>query len=179
MQPYGFEGADPVWTRREPDGVAAVHRTRVVRSWTDGEQIIRFGLHPSATPAAWQDFLDWRATHLAAPAEIPLPLLDPPVTWTLRLDPGRPGHALPADLDTLRAELPRRVHACARRALQLAEPGRYLAELLALPERPDEVAAAIAVLSAGADVPVGAARTGPASAPAADVVAYIGAVPVG
>ncbi|WP_068053581.1 hypothetical protein [Nocardia xishanensis] len=148
LQPYGFHGSDPVWVRVEPGGVASVGRTRVTRTWTDGQQVIGFGLELNATPAAWWEFCNWRDSRLGLP---PTPLekaggpdlitshrLPDEVTalWSVRLDPEQPGqHVLQADIDTIRAELPRRVHAYARRALQLAEPDRYLDELLARPDK--------------------------------------------
>ncbi|MEV0357570.1 hypothetical protein AB0H71_16045 [Nocardia sp. NPDC050697] len=141
LEPYGFAGAEPRWVRAEPGGVAVVERTRVVRTWTDGQQVISFGLAASAVPDAWRDYVTWRGTA----AELPR-LPDPHSPWSLRPDPEQPGHALESDLALIRAELPRRVHACARRAIQLTEPERYREELRALPG--PEAAAAIVVLLA-------------------------------
>jgi hypothetical protein len=144
LQPYGFHGCEPRWIRVEPGGVASVSRTRVSRTWTSGQQVLGFGLQLSATPTAWWEFGNWRNTRLGLP---PVPLenatgpdlintdtLPDEVTglWSLRLDPAQAGqHVLQTDIDTIRAELPRRVHAYARRALRLVEPDRYLDELLA------------------------------------------------
>ncbi|MGW3281085.1 hypothetical protein [Nocardia rhamnosiphila] len=146
LQPYGFYGTDAPWVRVEPAGVASVGRTRVSRTWADGQQVLRFGLHLDATPRAWWEFGNWRNERLGLD---PIPLeeatgpdliddhgLPEELTrpWSLRVDPEQPGgHALQTDLDTIRAELPRRVHAYARRAIQLADPDRYLTELLAQP----------------------------------------------
>lgn len=142
---YGFTGAEPSWERPEQAGVAVVERTRVVRTWVSGQQIIRFGLAAGAVPDAWRDYVTWRG----AAAELPR-LADPHPPWTLRLDPEQPGHALERDLELIRAELPRRVHTCARRAIQLTEPERYLAELRALPDPDAAARAAIVVLLAAA-----------------------------
>ncbi len=147
LHPYGFHGSDPRWVRVETGGVASVGRTRVSRTWTSGQQVIRFGLELSATPKAWWEFRNWRDAQLGLP---PTPLeeatgpglinthpLPEELTalWSLRLDPAQSGqHVLQSDIETIRSELPRRVHAHARRALRLLEPDRYLDELLAHPE---------------------------------------------
>ncbi|MGY4098901.1 hypothetical protein ACW2Q0_04940 [Nocardia sp. R16R-3T] len=147
LQPYGFHGSDPRWIRVEPGGVASVGRTRVSRTWTSGQQVIRFGLELNATPTAWWEFRNWRNAQLGLP---PTPLeeatgpdlinthpLPEELTalWSLRLDPAQSGqHVLQSDIETIRTELPRRVHAHARRALRLLEPERYLDELLTHPE---------------------------------------------
>lgn len=141
LEPYGFHGSDPRWIRIEPGGVAAVGRTRASRIWSDGHQVLRFDLYLTATPAAWWEFGNWRNARLGLRAipeeEATGPDLltngqaagEPAGPWCLRSAPD--GHILPSDIDTVRAELPRRIHACARRALQLVEPDRYLEELLA------------------------------------------------
>ncbi|MEV0032473.1 hypothetical protein [Nocardia sp. NPDC050793] len=161
LQPYGFHGSDPVWVRVEPEGVASVGRTRVTRTWTDGQQVLGFGLELNATPTAWWGFCNWRNARLGLP---PTPLekaggpdlitthrLPDELTalWSVQLDPEQPGqHVLQADIDAIRAELPRRVHAYARRALQLVEPDRYLDELLARPDKGTGEWEAIVVLLA-------------------------------
>ncbi|WP_062987356.1 hypothetical protein [Nocardia anaemiae] len=147
LQPYGFHGADPRWIRIEPGGVASVGRTRVSRTWTSGQQVLGFGLELTATPTAWWEFGNWRNAQLGLP---PTPLEEATgpglittntlpdeltVLWSLRLDPDQPGqHVLQTDIDAIRADLPRRVHAYARRALRLVQPDRYLDELLTHPE---------------------------------------------
>lgn len=158
LQPYGFHGDEPRWIRVEPGGVAAVGRTRVSRTWSDGQQVIGFGLQAGATPMAWWEFGNWRNARLGLP---PVPLEDatgpdlidagePAPMWSLRIDPDRPGgHALQGDIDTIRAELPRRVHAHARRALQLLDSDRYLDELLHEPDPRLGTWETIAVLLAG------------------------------
>ncbi|MEU1983084.1 hypothetical protein [Nocardia sp. NPDC019395] len=137
LEPYGFHGSDPRWVRVEPGGVAAVERTRASRTWTDGQQVLRFDLHLTATPTAWWEFGNWRNSRLGLPA-IPLEAAtgpdlittrNPAEPWILRTAPD--GHVPQADIDSVRAELPRRIHAYARRALQLVEPGIYLDELVA------------------------------------------------
>lgn len=161
LQPYGFHGNEPTWKRVEDAGVASVGRTRVSRTWTDGQQTLAFGLTSSATPAAWWEYCRRRDE---ARGLTPVPLAaatgpdllgphpkpgEPPAPWTLRVDPDQPGgHALQADIEAIRDELPRRVHAYARRAVQLLEPGRYLEELLALPDPVLRTREAIVVLSA-------------------------------
>ncbi|WP_459545972.1 hypothetical protein [Nocardia sp. X0981] len=162
LHPYGFHGSEPRWVRLEPGGVAAVGRTRVSRIWTDGQQVLRFGLHLSATPISWWEFDNWRNARLGLPT-VPLEeatgpdLVDPhgltdahTAAWHLRVDPDLPGgHARQDDIDTIRTELPRRVHAYARRAIQLADPDRYLEELLAQPDPRLGTWEAIVVLLAG------------------------------
>ncbi|WP_433204098.1 hypothetical protein ACQP1G_15340 [Nocardia sp. CA-107356] len=161
LQPYGFHGSEPAWVRVEPGGVASVGRTRVSRTWTDGQQVLGFGLDLSATPTAWWEFSNWRNARLGMP---PTPLdeaagpglidayaLPDELTamWSLRLDPEQPGqHVLQTDIDAIRAELPRRVHAYARRALRLVEPDRYLDELLTQPNPQSRTWEAIVVLLA-------------------------------
>ncbi|WP_378740802.1 hypothetical protein [Nocardia brasiliensis] len=143
LQQYGFDGTEPAWVRVEPGGVASVGRTRVSRAWTDGQQVLSFGLNLNATPTPWWEFGNWRNVRLGLPST-PLEKATGPglidnhtlpaeltAMWSLRLDPEQQGqHVLHTDIDTIRAELPRRVHAYARRALRLVEPGRYLDELL-------------------------------------------------
>ncbi|MBF6339934.1 hypothetical protein IU450_29205 [Nocardia abscessus] len=158
LQPYGFDGSDARWVRVVPGGVASVGRSRTLRTWTGGQQELKFGLTLSATPAAWWEFCNWRNTRLGLPiapleqATGPGPIDDHGLPddltelWSLRVDPARPGQALQADIDAIRAGLPRRVHAYARRALRLLEPGRYLDELLALPDPRIETWEAIVVL---------------------------------
>ncbi|MFI9510325.1 hypothetical protein [Nocardia sp. NPDC052566] len=157
LQPYGFDGAEPSWARIVPGGVARVGRTRATRTWTDGQQLLRFGLTLSATPLAWWEFRNWCAERLLQP---PIPLdeatgpglipdglaADVTELWCLRTDPEQQGHAQSGDIEAIRAQLPRRVHAYARRALQLLEPDRYLDELLALPDPHPHIWAAIAIL---------------------------------
>jgi hypothetical protein len=161
LQPYGIHGSEPTWVRIEPGGVASVGRTRVSRTWTGGQQVISFGLDLSATPTAWWEFGNWRNARLGQP---PTPLekatgpglidthaLPDELTamWSLRLDPEQPGqHVLQTDIDAIRAELPRRVHAYARRALRLVEPDRYLDELLTQPAPQGRTWEAIVVLLA-------------------------------
>ncbi|WP_040794892.1 hypothetical protein [Nocardia higoensis] len=161
LQPYGFHGNEPTWIRVQDAGVASVGRTRVSRTWSDGQQTLAFGLTLTATPAAWWEYCCLRAE---ARGLEPVPLeaatgpdlLDrhprpgePPAPWTLRVDPDQPGgHALHSDIEAIREDLPRRVHAYARRAVQLLEPGRYLEELLALPEPGPRTREAIVVLLA-------------------------------
>ncbi|WP_405179981.1 hypothetical protein OG225_00775 [Nocardia sp. NBC_01377] len=161
LEPYGFGGSEPTWIRVEPGGVASVGRTRVSRTWTDGQQTLRFGLRLDAAPAAWWEFRNWRDTRLGLAPTSPEnatgpglvephpPTLEPPESWSLRVDPERAGqHAAQADIDVIRAELPRRVHAYARRAIALIQPDRYLDELLAHPEPDLDTRRAIVVLLA-------------------------------
>ncbi|WP_040786474.1 hypothetical protein [Nocardia pneumoniae] len=161
LEAYGFHGSDPTWVRVEPGGVASVGRTRTFRTWTRGQQVLTLGLSLSATPTAWWEFLNWRNAQLGLPLT-PLERATGPgliadhgmpddltALWSLRLDPAQPGqHALRTDVDAIRAELPRRVHAYARRALRLLEPGRYLDELRADPDPRIETWEAIVVLLA-------------------------------
>lgn len=146
LQPYGFDGPSAVWVRVVPGGVACVGRSRTVRTWTNGQQELKFGLTLSATPTAWWEFCNRRNEQRGLPLvpleeatgpglidDHPLPQ-DLTALWSLRVDPAQPGRALQSDVDVIRAELPRRVHAYARRALRLLEPGRYLEELMALPD---------------------------------------------
>ncbi|WP_406265790.1 hypothetical protein OH799_18980 [Nocardia sp. NBC_00881] len=147
LQPYGFHGSEAMWVRVMPGGVAAVGRTRTLRTWTGGQQVLGFGLCLSATPTAWWEFRNWCNAQRGLPLT-PLEQATGPglisdhgmpddltELWSLRLDPTQPGrHVLQTDVDAIRAELPRRVHAYARRALRLLEPDRYLDELLADPE---------------------------------------------
>ncbi|WP_280380949.1 hypothetical protein [Nocardia wallacei] len=146
LQPYGFEGTEPTWVRVAAGGVASVGRTRVSRSWSGGRQEIAFGLAVNATPTAWWEFCNWRNAQLGVPT-VPLAAASGPGLlgaealpdeltrmWTLRSDARQPGqHVLQDDIEAVRAELPRRVHAYARRALRLLEPDRYLDELSARP----------------------------------------------
>ncbi|MFE3254757.1 hypothetical protein ACFXPS_08135 [Nocardia sp. NPDC059091] len=160
LQPYGFEGAEPTWVRVMPGGTATVARTRTFRTFTGGQQMLRLGLGAWATPTAWWEFRNWRNERLgraplaietaAGPGLLPgegLPE-DPDQLWSVRLDPDQPGHVQPGDIDLIRAELPRRVHAHARRALRLLDPDSYLEELLAQPNPTTVTWEAIAVLLA-------------------------------
>lgn len=147
LLPYGFEGSDGLWVREVPGGLASVGRTRTQRTWTDGQQVLRFGLCLNATPLAWWEFRNWRNAQLGLPV-VPIEQASGPgllnehglpkhltELWSLRVDPGLPGgHALQEDVDTIRAELPKRVHTYARRALRLLEPDGYLDELLTDPD---------------------------------------------
>ncbi|MEV6560193.1 hypothetical protein AB0M22_31050 [Nocardia sp. NPDC051756] len=158
LLPYGFEGSEGLWVREVPGGLASVGRTRTQRTWTDGQQVLRFGLCLSATPLAWWEFRNWRNAQLGLPLVpieqasgpgllnergLPENLTEP---WSLRGLPG--GHALQDDVDTIRAELPKRVHTYARRALRLLEPDGYLDELLADPDPQFATLEAIVVLLA-------------------------------
>lgn len=160
LEPYAFDGEEPTWTRVEPEGVAAIGRTRTFRTYTGGQQVLSFGLTLSATPAPWWEFCTWRAARLGAE---PTPLsaatgpglltdsaLPDSLTemWSMRILPGHPGHVDQGDIELIRTELPRRVHAYARRALRLLEPGHYLEELLNLPDQHAETWEAIVVLLA-------------------------------
>ncbi|WP_433579090.1 hypothetical protein [Nocardia brasiliensis] len=159
VQPYGFEGSEPSWVRVEEGGVAVVGRTRALRSWTDGQQVLRFGLSLRVTPTAWWEFGNWRAAQLGR-APSPLAAATGPdliadglpeamtELWSLRTEPDQPGQVQSGDVEVIRAELPRRVHAYARRARQLLEPDRYLDELLAQPDRQVATWEAITVLLA-------------------------------
>ncbi|MBF6195309.1 hypothetical protein [Nocardia implantans] len=161
LQPYGFHGTEPTWTRVEARGVASVGRTRVTRTWIDGQQVLGFGLTLRATPIAWWEYCTWRDARLGLPP-IPLESATGPglidsrsladeltTPWTLRVDPDLPGsHALRSDIDTIRSELPRRVHAYARRALRLLETDRYLDELSDQPDQGIRTREAIVVLLA-------------------------------
>ncbi|WP_458690211.1 hypothetical protein [Nocardia tengchongensis] len=160
LQPYGFDGAEPTWTRVLPDGVATIARTRTFRTFTGGQQVLRFGLGAWATPAAWQEFRLWRTERrglrpiaveaATGPGLLPgegLPA-ESGELWSLRLDPYQPGHVQPEDIEAIRAELPRRVHTHARRALRLLEPDAYLEELLAQPNPGVDIWEAIVVLLA-------------------------------
>ncbi|MFI1919195.1 hypothetical protein [Nocardia sp. NPDC020380] len=171
LQPYGFESAESHggraesgWIRVEEAGVASVTRTRTVRNWTGGQQELRFGLALDATPLAWWEYRAWRNTQ-SGQAPVPFAQAEGPgllgnsglpveatQPWSLRLDPEQPGQALQADIDAIRAQLPRRVHLYARRALRLLQPGAYLDELLAQPDPGLDSWVAIVVLL-GADGP--------------------------
>lgn len=196
LQPYGFDGADPRWARETPDGVAVVGRDRIQRTWTDGQQVARFGLAAAATPIAWWEFQQWRAARHGR-AHPPLAEATGPglverreigaegaESCSLGTDPAQEGQQVrQADLDALRADLPRRVHACARRALRLLEPDRYLDELLAVPDPDLATREAIAILLAAQgqgprlDEALERLRAGAADSAAvtaaADVVAYV------
>ncbi|WP_338773867.1 hypothetical protein V7968_20190 [Nocardia vulneris] len=159
LQPYGFEGSEPSWVWVEEGGVAVVGRTRALRSWTDGQQVLRFGLSLRVTPTAWWEFGNWRAAQVGR-APSPLEAATGPdliadglpesmtELWSLRTEPDQPGQVHSGDVEAIRAELPRRVHAYARRARQLLEPDRYLDELLAQPDRQVATWEAITVLLA-------------------------------
>ncbi|WP_216899243.1 hypothetical protein [Nocardia alni] len=147
LQPYGFHhDAGTHWARVEPGGVASVGRSRALRTWTGGQQELRFGLDLDATPTTWWEYRNWCGARqglsptpiekASGPGQLTNHGLPDEVTgmWSLRLDPAQDGqHALQADIEAIRDELPRRVHLYARRALRLVEPGRYLEELLACP----------------------------------------------
>lgn len=171
LQPYGFENAESHggrtesgWIRLEEAGTASVARTRTVRHWRGGQQELRFGFTLDATPLAWWHYRNWRNTRrglaplspaqaegpgLLATSGLPVEAAQP---WSLRLDPQQPGQALQADIDAIRAQLPRRVHLYARRALRLLQPGVYAEELLAQPDPGLDAWVAIVVLL-GADGP--------------------------
>ncbi|MGK8524313.1 hypothetical protein ACRS6B_23415 [Nocardia asteroides] len=158
LEQYGFHGSDPTWVRVEPGGVASVGRTRVSRTWISGQQVLSFGLDLNATPTAWWEYCNWRKAQLGLPP-VPLeeatgpglidthPLSNRLTTpWSLR--PGPDQHVRQADIDAVRAELPSRVHAYARRALRLVEPGRYLEELSNEPDPRIHTLEAVVVLLA-------------------------------
>ncbi|MFG1793715.1 hypothetical protein [Nocardia sp. NPDC049149] len=161
LQPYGFDGSEPSWVRVEPDGVASITRTRVTRTWTAGQQVLGFSLRLNATPRSWWEFSNWRNARLGLSAT-PLEKASGPglietnglpdeltTAWTVRTDPAQPGqHVLQADIDAIRAQLPRRVHAYARRAIRLLEPDQYLDELLTHPDPELRTWEAIVVLLA-------------------------------
>jgi hypothetical protein len=71
LQPYGFHDSEAMWVRVVPGGVASVGRTRTLRTWTGGQQVLRFGLCLSATPTGWWEFRNWRNAQLGLP---PTPL---------------------------------------------------------------------------------------------------------
>ncbi len=142
LQAYGFEGEEPTWVRVGEGGVATVGRTRVSRVWTGGRQELRFGLAVDVTPVGFWEFCTWRDERAGKPvtpiekAAGPGVITDfgiPDDVWSLRVESTQQGqHAWQGDIDAIRAELPKRVHACARAALRLAGPDRYLEELLTL-----------------------------------------------
>ncbi|GAB0105584.1 hypothetical protein JMUB6875_45630 [Nocardia sp. JMUB6875] len=160
LQPYGFDGVDPTWTRVTEGGLATVARTRTFRTFTGGQQVLGFGLGWSATPVAWWEYRAWCEERIGlspsaieaatGPGLLPdegLPE-DAARLWSIRLDPAQPGHVMPEDVEAIRAELPRRVHAAARRALRLLEVDSYLEELLAQPDPHIGTLEAIVVLLA-------------------------------
>ncbi|MGW6728458.1 hypothetical protein ACWF9G_21375 [Nocardia sp. NPDC055029] len=115
----------------------------------------------SATPTSWWEFCAWRDGQLGRPPAMLEEATGPGLIdarglqaeltewWSLRVDPAQEGqHALQADVELIRAELPRRVHAYARRALRLLEPDCYLDELLADPDPGIATREAIVVLLA-------------------------------
>ncbi|MFF2397478.1 hypothetical protein [Nocardia sp. NPDC058114] len=161
LRPYGFHGTEASWTQVTEGGVASIRRTRVQRTWTDGQQALGFGLELSATPTAWWEYCAWRDAvrdlppaaleQATGPGVIDNHGLSAELTelWWLRVDPAhRERPALQADVDAVRADLPVRVHAYARRALRLLEPDAYLSELLADPNPRPAVLEAIIVLLA-------------------------------
>ncbi|MEV6661101.1 hypothetical protein [Nocardia fluminea] len=161
LRPYGFHGTEASWTQVAEGGVATIRRTRVQRTWTDGQQALGFGLELSATPTAWWEFCTWRDTarglpptaleEATGPGLIDNHGLSAELTqlWSLRVDPAhRERPARQTDVDAVRADLPVRVHAYARRALRLLEPDAYLDELLADPDPQPAVLEVIVVLLA-------------------------------
>ncbi|MBC7299839.1 MAG: hypothetical protein H5T78_02670 [Nocardia sp.] len=161
LRPYGFHGTEAAWTQVTDAGVATIRRTRTQRTWTDGQQVLGFGLELGVTPVAWWEFCNWRAAlrglepaaleQATGPGLIDERGMSEELTawWSLRVDPQRRGRpALQTDVDTVRADLPVRVHAYARRALRLLEPDAYLDELLADPNPQPATLEAIIVLLA-------------------------------
>lgn len=147
LRQYGFGGSGNSWVRVESSGVASVGRSRAISTWSGGQQSVGFGLALSVTPIEWWEFSNWRDAGFGRPPT-PLERAEGPRLvdhqglpdqvmrpWSIGVDPAlQPErHALQADIDVVRAELPSRVHAYARRALRLLQPGRYLEELLAQP----------------------------------------------
>lgn len=162
LRPYGFDGTAAVWTRVTPGGVASIRRTRTQRTWTDGHQVLGFGLELRVTPTAWWEYCNWRngvrgleprpLEQATGPGLIDERGISADLTewWSLRVDPAhRARPALQADVDAVRADLPVRVHAYARRALRLLEPDAYLDELLEDPDPQPATLEAIVVLLAG------------------------------
>ncbi|MFD3705325.1 hypothetical protein ACFWUP_19475 [Nocardia sp. NPDC058658] len=200
LRPYGFHGTGAAWTQVTAGGVASIRRTRTQRTWTDGQQVLGFGLELGATPTAWWEFCNWRNAErgldpialeqATGPGLIDERGLSAELTewWSLRVDPThRDRPALQADVDTVRADLPVRVHAFARRALRLLEPDAYLDELMADPNPQPATLEAIVVLLAEQgpgprlDDAVNRFRlSGPVESGADDVIAYLRgrAVPV-
>lgn len=163
LRQYGFDGSGNSWVRVEPSGVASVCRGRASSTWSGGQQSVTFGLGLSVTPVEWWEFSNWRDAGFGRPP-IPLERAEGPrlldhqglpaqamSPWSIGIDPAQQPerHALQADIDVVRAELPSRVHTYARRALRLLQPGRYLEELLAEPgEGPGRWEAIAVLLSA-------------------------------
>ncbi|WP_040707811.1 hypothetical protein, partial [Nocardia takedensis] len=141
LRPYGFEGEEPTWSRVESGGVARVGRTRVARTWTDGQQRIAFGLTLDAVPVAWWEYRTWLATRRGLPST-PLeettgpglvtapPSFEAGALWTIGVDPEQPGHARQDDVEAIRDRLRHHVHGHARAALRLLDPEFHVEALL-------------------------------------------------
>jgi hypothetical protein len=151
VRPLGFRGSVRAWTSTGPNGVAVLSRT-VVKNW-QGPDVRRVTIGLGVTPTPWFEYHSWRREHHGRPAlaveragTVPILLLEnerlpgEPLSgyfWVIRPDPSTAPSlsAIPGDVDDVRVQLLPAVRHRARRALELLEPGRYLDELRALPEK--------------------------------------------
>jgi hypothetical protein len=140
LRPAGFRGSGGTWRLAAPEGVAIVSRQG--SDWGPGGK--RFYVNTAVVPAAWWAWLN--RTRADAP-----PITSAREYHGIRLLEGRVEATGPAsfesgdktlwsvrpdtDLDRLRDDLVTGVTAAATWLVHLVQPGRYLAELAAVPDK--------------------------------------------
>jgi hypothetical protein len=136
LRPWGFRGSGRVWRLVTDEGVAVVEKQAAARSW---QSETGFYLNTAVVPTTWWAWN--RATGLPigkAGSAHGIRLLERRVASADR------GHAdgwdrwrvaADTDVDGLRADLLAGVTGAAGRLTELLAPGRYLDELLAVPDK--------------------------------------------
>ncbi|MEV4415171.1 DUF4304 domain-containing protein [Catellatospora sp. NPDC049609] len=138
LHPRGFRGSGAVWRLITPEGVAVIQKQPSERTRRDAKM---FYLDTAVAPKEWWEWLAWRTGHtqpMDTSSEIyGIGLMERRVPCPHPADGDHDCWQVTADteVDRLRADLLTGVTRTADRLVELLQPGRYLAELSALPHK--------------------------------------------
>jgi hypothetical protein len=138
LHPRGFHSSGAVWRLIRPEGVAVIHKQPSERSRPDARM---FYIDTAVAPKEWWDWLAYRTGQTQpmnkASDIYSIGLMERRVPCPHPADSDRERWQVTADtdVDRLRADLLTGVTRAADRLVELLQPGRYLAELNALPNK--------------------------------------------
>ncbi|MEH1101920.1 DUF4304 domain-containing protein [Micromonospora sp. CPCC 205561] len=138
LHPRGFRSSGAVWRLITPEGVAVIRKQPSQWSRPTAKM---FYIDTAVAPKEWWEWMAWRTGQtqpMNMASEIySIGLMEPRVPCPHPTDSDRERWQVTADtdVDRLHADLLTGVTRAADRLVELLQPGRYLAELSALPNK--------------------------------------------